>query len=373
MMKKLYKLFCFLFFAILVACGIATFGLEDMEFSENENRYLQKKPEFSTTSLKDGSFQKELETYLSDQFPFRNFSLEFACELKKVVGKTDINGVYLGKDGYYLQKISDADIDIENYKKNLERIELFLKNYKQINTSVLFVPTPETILEEKLPKYAKMYDSELLYKMAKELLTDAVFVDVREVLKENSDSYIYYRTDHHWTSYGAYLAYQRFCIENQMDYKSLEDCKFRVFSDDFLGTMYSKVLDKQAKPDCVEIADNIGKLEVSNEKGRISLYDENAALQKDKYQVFFGGNTGLITINSDNKNGKKLLVIKDSFANSFIPLLANQYETVLLIDPRYYPNSIETLMEDNSITDALFLYEIYNFSSDTSLLKLLPR
>jgi hypothetical protein len=371
-MKKLYKFFCFVFFAILIACGIATFCLEDIEFSENENRYLQKKPTLSITSLKEESFQKELESYLNDQFPLRNLSLEFTCELQKFVGETDINGVYLGKDGYYLQKISDADIDIENYKKNLERIELFIKNYTQINTSVLFVPTPGTILEEKLPKYAKMYDSESLYKMAKELLEGAVFVDVREVLKENSDSYIYYRTDHHWTSYGAYLAYQRFCIENQMDYKNLEDCKFSVFSDDFLGTMYSKVLDKQAKPDCVEIAKNIGNLEVFSEKGKISLYDEDAVLQKDKYQVFFGGNTGIVTITSDNKNGKKLLVIKDSFANSFVPLLASQYETVLLIDPRYYPNSIETLMEDNSITDALFLYEMYNFSSDTSLLKLLP-
>ncbi|KIR01934.1 hypothetical protein P261_00748 [Lachnospiraceae bacterium TWA4] len=347
-MKRLYVAFCLVIILMLASLGLATFALPDKDFSEYENRYLQQKP-----SLREEDFTKQLTDYLGDQFPFRISAHHLTYEIWRLLGKTDINGVYVGKNHYYFQKILDSDINEKRYQNNLLTIEKFIKSYPTINTTVMIVPTA---VNSEFPTYS----SEKLYDM----ISFPSFIDLRDKLKD------YYRTDHHWTLDGAYVGYREYCKEKNLIARSKEDFQFEIFSEDFLGTLYSKVVSNDAVSDTVKIAKNVGRVKVIADGKEIPLYDMDAKNKKDKYLVYFGGNHGVMTLTSANKNGKNLLVIKDSFANSFLPLIVDDYEKIIVIDPRYYSGNLEKILQKESYTDALFLYEMYNFSTDTALSRL---
>ena len=102
-----------------------------------------------------------------------------------------------------------------------------------------------------------------------------------------------------------------------------------------------------------------------------TLYELNFLNKKDKYSIFLNGNNPLVKIESSNKNGKNLLTIKDSFANSFAPFVANDFETVHMIDLRHFNMSVEEYIIDNNITDALVLYNTMNFAQDMNMLNLI--
>ncbi|MGN0512799.1 MAG: DHHW family protein [Lachnospiraceae bacterium] len=362
-------------FLVLIFGGTATgFFHKDRLFSETENRFLEQKPAITVKSFFEGKFATDYEKYITDQFFMRDNWIFIKTMAEMVVGKKDISGVYLSKDNYLLE--CHDDIDEEKAYKNADRMAAFVNRMAQEfgteHVSIMIVPTATSILSDKLPWMAPSFDQNTYIDYIKEK-TDGMFVDVRESLLSHKDEYIYYKTDHHWTSMGAYLAYRSFC--DAKGYSAFDEEAFDVelAADDFLGTIYSKInyakqsdemyIYKIKEPVKYHVEYNAG------EKESDSLFETEHLMTKDKYSVFLNGNNAVVTI--DTKGGKEdgdtLLVIKDSYAHCFVPFAANHYKKIVMIDLRYLKMPVSRVIEEYGITDVLVLYNTVHFAKDTNL------
>lgn len=369
------KLFVYAFAAMLAFTGVAVFAGGDRAFSENENRKLTVASDVVSADVLSGDFQKELTEYSSDQFPGRDFLTRLATEIKKKTGRKDIGGAYIGKDGFYFEKKLDKDIDLERFERNLKKVEKIALKYPEKKVTVMLVPESGSVYRNKLPDNAEIFNDDLMYEKADELLPSCRVINLKEQLKKESGKdggdNLYYRTDHHWTLAGAYEGYRALMGKK---------CTFAVeeVSDDFLGTLYSKVLDRSAEKtvaqggsrDIVSIPVIEDKIKVVADGKEMDLFDRSALNEKDKYKVYFGGNYGITVVGAEGSQaeGRKLTVIKDSFANSLVPLLMEDYEEIIMADMRYTSANIDMIAGDSD--EILFLYQLSNFAGDTSIAKL---
>ena len=145
-----------------------------------------------------------------------------------------------------------------------------------------------------------------------------------------------------------------------------------LVSEEFYGTLYSKVLDRSMKADVMYAASQVGDIKsvVCDGKEQDGIYDKKKLSTKDKYAYFFGGNYGELRVRMETESDRKLLVFKDSFANSMIPFLLQDYQEVIMIDLRYYRQSVAELLEKEDDAEILVLYEMSNFATDANLFKL---
>ena len=373
---------CFIAFVV----GISAAGLlqKDREFSPNENRYLAEAPEFSWEDVLDGRFQEKLEEYLRDQIWGRDRWITVKTAVQKAAGNTDIGGAYVGKDGYDFEKIVPEDVDDSQVQRNIVAVQDYFDvaagTISKDRLSFLLVPTSGLVMEDKLPKNARLFDQSAYIEQVQNAMQDYNFVDVREELCAKSDAYIYYRTDHHWTTEGAYIAYEKWCETTGMTAASKESLEQNVVAEDFRGSLYSKILNMDSAYDSIwiytpagESMDAVNACKVTvDEKESGVIYDVTKLAEKDKYAFFFGGNYGQVHIEGSpqQETGRNLLVVKDSFANSFVPLILNQYDNIYMVDLRYYNGDMESYLSEHGITDVLVLYNISNFISDKNLYKL---
>lgn len=359
---------------------IGTIFSADVSFSENENRYLQQKPEFSLANVLSGRFEEQTEKYLDDQIIGRDFWVGGMSEVSEKLGISDINGVYLCDGGRVVKRVSEADFDWERYRKNLHEVaqlkEGCLENDKELYA--MLVPTAAYVYRDELPKNAMRFDEDAAFAEAEEIL-DYSLIDLRDVMqaavkdgsaeKLSADGGVYFRTDHHWSGYGAYLGYCGFAEARGHDMQtevipSYEETEPLVISDDFYGTLYSKVLLSGLKKDSVETPKTALEAEYRvsfSGESYDSLYFDEYLAKKDKYAVFFGGNYDKVDIETGNGKGS-LLIIKDSFANSFVPYILSDYGKITMIDSRYYRGSAEELAQDYDAV--LVLYGIDNFAGE---------
>lgn len=371
-MKK-HSIFVVLFFLLLALGAGLTFGLPAKEFSDNENRYLTQMPQLSVDSVLSGDFQQELSGFLSDQVPLRDLWIGANTSIKKWLGRQEINGVYLGKDGYYFQQFTNDSYSASRKDAVFGLLEAFAgKTDAQV--TVMPVPTPGIVLADKLPANAPMYDADGVWQDLKQAVPSADVIDLREdfAAGATSQTQLYYKTDHHWTTQGAYLAYEAYCKKLGLGAKPLESFGLQQVSDSFYGTIYSKLLDDQAQPDAIWAATQLPELSIvfdDSETGT-SVYAEDFLEKKDKYAYFFGGNWGKVEINTPTDNGRKLLVIKDSFANCFVPYLLEDYEQIVMLDLRYFSGSVADVMAQQGTTEVLVMYEMTNLLTDTGIIKL---
>lgn len=367
-MKKNRTKFALLFFLSLLMLAIFTMVLPSKAFSDNENRPLAQKPHLSAASIQNGSVQSDLSAYLSDQVPFRDFWIKVSTTIKKLSGQKVINGVYLGDDHCYFQQFTESSYSTLRMAAVFRLIEVFLQQQDAL-AAVMLVPSPGTVLSNKLPSDAPYYDADVIFDTANQAISCPV-IDLRERFEAEAETaQLYYRTDHHWTGWGAYLAYQEYCLALE---KEPEVYKLEQVADGFRGTLYSKVLDIDADSDAIYAPTNIPKVRITYDDGTISEtpYRKDNLAQKDKYTYFFGGNYGMVTICTESKNPEKLLVIKDSFANSFVPFLFRDYSEIVMLDLRYFAGNVEEIIMQHEITQILFLYEVSNLLTDTSILNL---
>lgn len=370
-MKRIKVYFIVIVFAALALPGLIVWLSSDKTYSENENRVLQTRPEIAADKILSGELQDELTDFSSDQFVARDFWTETATRVKKLIGYKDIGGVFFGKDHYYFEKIEDKDISRSRYSQNVAFINRFIQSHDNLDSAVMLVPSPGIILSDKLPDGAELYNAAGMYAQAESMLKGTKFIDLRSALKDHASDYIYYRTDHHWTARGAYIAYQQYCEAKDLTVRKYEDFDMVGVSKDFYGTLYSKALDPAAVPDEIECPDNLPKVKVTYEgKEHDSIYVNEKLKTKDKYGVFFGGNYGEVVIDTQADNNKCLLVMKDSFANSMIPYLLNDYSRIVMVDLRYFRGSLEDEINNNNVTDLLFLYEMSDFAEDGNMYKL---
>lgn len=372
------KIFFYLFALLwlgLIICNLVT---PERKFSENENRFLAELPKYTNEKLINGEYMNGLDEYINDQFVFRDNWIGLKTMAERALLKLDINSVYFAKDNYLIEKHNKSEVSKEQAEKNKDRLTEFVEKYTEElgedRINVMLVPTASEILKDKLPPFATGYDQEAYINEVIESLPEGTFVDVRDVLNQHKDEYIYYRTDHHWTAFGAYYAYEKWAKEAGFTPLSREQFDITLGSDQFYGTLHSKV-NVNVEPDDIylyEIKKDMKYHLLYNLTDETdTLYDLSQLEGKDKYSVYMGGNNALVNVQTNNKNGRRLLVIKDSFAHSFVPLAVNHYEETFMIDFRYFNGGVEEFVEENKITDVLVLYNTMNFVKDKNLIKLI--
>lgn len=373
--KNIYNLTMVLMLIIfLFGMPVSYMLTPDREFSESENRVLSKKPEFTFEEVSSGRFTSNFEKYVSDQIPIRDLWINIKSGAEKLIGKKDNNGVYLGTDGYLLQMFSKPNLNIIN--KNVEGINSFAEANPDTNKFFMLVPNSVKVLEDKLPRFASPQDQLKYIEGVKESLNrDVNFIDIYDTLVSKKNEYIYYKTDHHWTTLGAYYGYERLgsamgFIPNSEDFYNIK----RV-TEDFYGTLYSKGGFRNIEPDSIELYTPKKNEEVElwyydNEAKADSLYKMENLSKKDKYTVFQDGNHSIIKISTNNSSGKKLVIIKDSYANSLVPFLIDHYSQIYMVDLRYYYDDINEFIKENAIDDALLIYNANTFFEDESISKI---
>ena len=342
-MKIRARVMTIVFVLIVATIAIVNAAMPKKDFSENENRVLAEFPKLTWESLFVGTptvdetgretkqiWTTDFETYISDHFMFRDQWVGLKSLVELGAQKKDSGGVYFAKDGYLIEQFWSYDYG--RFQGNLTAAKEFsqkVQNRFGIEVKAMIVPTANDILKDKLPLFAPEVDQQELIAQMKEALPG--FIDVTDALSAHKDEDIFYKTDHHWTSLGVYYAYQEFCKEMGIEQKPLSWYQSEVLSDQFLGTTYSKA---------------------------------------NLYSAFLNGNQAITKITTGNKNGKKLLIVKDSYANSFAPFAVNDYEEVHMIDLRAYRQSTMDYMEKNGITDVLLLYNVQNFTEDSNVYQL---
>lgn len=348
---------------ILLGLSVGSFFLTpDRAFSENENRYLQLTPKLSWDTVMSGDFMEDMEEYTSDQIVFRDLWTATRSLLQRAEGKEDISGTYLGAEGRYFAKVTEDSFNRAGLEKNAGYIrEFFAASGKSCRA--LIVPSPAGVLRDMLPENAPYYDEAGAFERLDAALGGSL-LDVRETLADVEDPY--YHTDHHWTTMGAQAAYRRWA---EVTGHAVREDALVCATEEFRGTLYSKVLQPDSVYDSVYYAPEITAESVVCDGKDGTLYDGDALTRKDKYELFLGGNYGQCVITTGTENGKHLLLVKDSFANSFVPFLLGDYETVTMIDLRYFRGSMAELAAESD--DILVLTEITNLAASGDYFKLM--
>lgn len=390
--KHMELLYVLLVIGALAAGGTAIFALPQRSYSEAENRYLTTMPELSVEGILSGEVQRDLTEAASDQFPARDTWMQTATTSQYLLYHREINDVYVGKDHYLFDKVLDSDLSGKNYRTNLGYVTA-MKAAADADVSVMLIPSPGTVLTDQLPTRAVLYDP-LPYEALGEQMCEADSVrwvqtkDALERAQRDSFDQIYFCTDHHWTTKGAYVGAQTYLETQGISIAEQDSFDVQTMSEDFYGTLYSKVAglpsvraDKlelpQALPEDLVIetdgapADALGADGEKTVPELNGIYDLSKLDMKDKYAVYFGGNYGKITIKNPQAPEKgALLMIKDSYANSMVPYLLDHYAQITMIDLRYYNESVPELVAEGW-DQVLVCYEMSNFIKDRNLFKLI--
>ncbi len=371
-MKKILQYPLLLVFCLFIlTLSLANILKPDRSFSELENRYLEKRPSFSIKSFLNSTFSSKYESYLNDQFIFRDGWITLKSVSESALGKTENNGIIYSKDSYLFEKLLTSEET--QLQKNLNALQIFLQNYPG-DATVGIVPSSYEILRNKLPAGLENVDqAEAINRIYQTVGNGTVTtLPLLEALQNHKEEYIYYRTDHHWTTLGAYYGYEAYCLEKGLEPALLNFPAKEV--EDFYGTYFSKAKLHSAQSDTITyyeipIAEMTADLEEKE-----GLYQVEQFSKRDKYAAFLYGNHGLTVIRSEHfdktEHPKRLLVIKDSFANCLVPFLTQNYDEITVIDLRHFSIKISSFLDGQEFDDTLILYNYLNFSNDTNLYKL---
>ena len=352
-----------IFCAVFLLGSIFTFVLPDKDFSENENTSLTTLSYVFSGNVVDNLFSGELfdraANYFRHQFPLRDKMLELKAFTDMALVRYETNGVIYGADGYLIPREDNASTAFVG--GNAAAINSLLEAFEMDGTDALFalVPRPCDVLEKYYPS---AYSGAPLEKVREIILDTAPALDLKPALKSAADKgeYVYYKTDHHWTSYGAYLAYCEIMRGFGLSPLPIESFEREVVSTEFFGTSWSSVMSPSVQPDTVEFfvckdAPELVTEIVYENRTFDGIYDRSALDKKDKYLAFMGGNYGLAKVTAKNgESREKLLIVKDSYANSTVQFFAAHYDLVI-VDPRYYKESVYELAKEENADRVLIL------------------
>lgn len=360
------KLITIIFCATLAA-GIGTsILLPDKYYSENEKRTLKQLPAISADKVFSGKFGDEIEKYLADQFPARNGWVTLKTLSERTLGKRESGGVYFAEDGYLIEV--HKTLNNRQLTANIAAVKKLSDRLGEQGTElrVMLVPTAADILSDKLPAFAPNVDQNAVIEYARKQGLNVV--DVSPALREHSGEYIYYKTDRHWTSLGAYYAYSAWQSACGRPYSPLPEWQTETLCDNFRGTTYSKVNYPFAPYDEITAYYKTLDREVNYNSGSYtadSIYERKYLDGSDQYAVFLNSNQAETVIHGGG-NGR-LLIVKDSYANTFAQFTADDFEETHLIDMRFFRGSVTEYAAEHGITEALVLYNIPNFANDTGI------
>jgi len=339
----------------------------DRVFSESENRVLTEKPEFSKEALLEGDYTSEYETYVTDQFIGRDKWIAVKTMWDIFLQKQTINGVYLAEDNYLIEQHKPENYPPELVEKKLALLEKLVERW---DAKVMLVPTADNVLKKQLPDNAPYFNQGDFLAKVEERIGTEHYIDVYSALLRRADEEIYYRTDHHWTSLGAFYGYAEW-LKNVGEVPSISHVNRReAVTEEFLGTLHSRInLPMEGEKIEYFYDTESYPVTIKYENGRVtdSFYEEKYLDTKNKYGFFLDDNHAFIEIKTGNENQKTLFVIKDSYANCTIPLLAQHYETVYVLDLRYFNGRLFQFMETYEAEkdmDVLLLYNCIHFLED---------
>ena len=365
-MKKYPLTYIFIFIIFLIF--IVDIIKPDRKFSELENRNLKQHVSFNIKDFISGDFSSEYEKYINDQFLARDSWIDLKSRSEYLLGKVENNGIIYGENGYLFEKYNTLDEDRLN--DNIEALNQFQSKYKN-KVITIMVPNSYEVYKEFLPIGAGLINQEIYIDKIYDNLRESTKLDVLSIMKENKEKYIYYKTDHHWTTEGAYLVYLKMMDSMGYTPKTLLEFGERNQVDNFYGTYYSRAKLFNAQSDVITFYEVPNISMTIESESYNSLYDYSYFNTRDKYSAFLRGNNALTVIkNKENTNGKKILVIKDSFGNSLVPFLSSSFEEVHIIDLRAFMYKISDYIEKNNFDNIAVLYNFINFSKDTNIIKL---
>ena len=392
------KLMIALFSIVLLAVPIVTLALPKQERSENENRTLKDLPTLVDsnklnkaenladviksvkwsyiTERKNPSYMDDIETYLSDHLAGRELWVVASNKMERLAGKQEINEVFTSDDRM-IQVFKEYNE--ETVSASLEAIDIFAAKFPDVPMYFMLAPTSQEIYSSLMPSYGGYLSEKAFIEGCYGKTENLTPIDCLSFLSGHRDEYIYYRTDHHWTSLGAYYAYA--AAARQLGYNAygLNAFNIETASSSFRGTLFSKTLDSTVTPDSIDyyhLASNEPTVKMTVFDGREqteydSLYVRDYLAIKDKYSSFTGSNSPLITIETDVDNGKSLLLIKDSYAHSLVPFLSKHYSKITMVDMRYINVGLDYFsINVNDYSQVLISYNVISFAGDQNLPKL---
>ncbi|MEE1218488.1 MAG: DHHW family protein [Ruminococcus sp.] len=360
------------FLIFIFGMGIWFIFAPKSDYSSNEKRYLQEFPEVSLDKVTSGEFGTDFESFFADQFPSRDMWVGFNAYYSLYTGNNGANGVYNCNNGYLINKPVSAE---NNLDKNIDVICDFASKCT-VPVSMMLVPSTGYVANDVLPTIHNSYNDDSYFdNISKKLANNKIsFVDLRSAFKNehSSGNQLYYKTDHHWTTSGAYVGYMELC--KQLGINAVEKKNFKIEQyDNFYGTTFSTSGFWNTQPDKIEVWKNPNNTEDNisvkiteglNTTEYNTMYFYDHLKNDDKYPVFVDGNHALTEITNTNATGGTILMIKDSFSHSIAPFLAENYSKVIMVDMRYYKDKMSTIIEKENPEQILFMYGIDNLATD---------
>lgn len=377
MKKKAHKIVTVaLFAAILIIIPVLTFVFmpsDPRPFSENENRYLSAFPNVTFDNFKNEKLMTGIEDWFSDRLFGREQWIKLKNSTERLIGKTEVNGIFTSDD-----RMIEVwkGFDSEYIGLHMNALNKFSEKYPDKQMYFLLAPTSQEIYSGLFPASAPIGSQTELLEYCRDSLKTMQTINVIPTLKMHADDYIYYRTDHHWTTFGAYLAY--YDAAKAMGFKPSELGEYDIehASSSFRGTLYSKTLDDSVTPDIMDYYHLKGEKPVrltvndgSSVKKYDSLYFREYLDVKDKYSSFLGPNTPYMDIET-GIDGPSLLIFKDSYAHSLIPFLTAHYGRITVLDLRLIQNGYSSYAKPENYDQVMFIYNAITFSSSKDVRKL---
>ena len=343
------------------------------EFSESENRYLASRPALSLSALSDGSFMQQFELYTEEQLPLRDELIKLKAVTGGLMLKDENNGIACGRNGYLFEKLVCTN---EQLSKNKAAVINFAKQADR-DINVCIIPNSCEILKDLTPEgFPNVSQKEYIDEFYKELsgYDKVSTTDMFDMLSEHKSEYIYYRTDHHWTTQGAYYGYLKLCADMGLEAVGIEElAPLRIDIPGFFGTYYSKYRGMGVDADTLTYFDiPVASFEAGG-KAYDTMYDEDKLDTYDKYAMFMHGNEGLsVAVPADDGRARRqeLVLFKDSYSNCLVPFLTYNYDRITIVDLRYYPGSVKELLAGHPDSDVLIMYNFMHFNEDNHFYRL---
>ncbi len=370
-------MFCIILFGLFFI-NLAT---PDKAVSEMENKTLQQLPTIDFSKVTSANAITTLNNYFSDYSDYAKDQITgrdaliaaYSFVETTVFQKTDIGQIYLGdEDMMFTKTVELLSSEETTYPNNVDALVALGEAYPDL-VSAIIAPTSALIYADNVPDNAPMLDMDAMIDevVAAGEAAGVNMVDVRDTLTEHQDEYIYYRTDHHWTTLGAYYAYEAYC--ESLGLTPFDTSEYNAVEvTDFYGTHYSKARTWDAVADTLTYYELDNPLTIYNIYGAntveisevTSIYNYDSFDAYDKYAAFMQGNPSYSSLAGDGEGS--ILVLKDSYANCFMPYLIANYAQIDIIDYRFYAYGLDTLIEANGYEQILVLYNIESFKSDAT-------
>lgn len=374
-MKRFYSVFGFVFLLLLAGAAALHLMLPDLAYSETEKRNLAGAPVLSAERVFDGRAMTDMEDYAADQFPLRAFWMRTRMNLLQAEGVRVNEGVVLLSDGSLAESFTGWDEEL--LEKLTGAIGRFAAEHEFRAVYLLPVPTKSGLYPELFPDYVtrapqRLYADRLKEELRRDVTVLDAFAPLAGMKEEGGQ--VYFLTDHHWTQDAARRVFEENAAVTGWKTGSWSH---GTVSNGFLGSLAAKsgftpsLTDSLSAWKADDGSDEVLVMHVAGEGSTVGFYDYDALQRSDRYEFYLGTNEPELVIRTFADTDDTLLILKDSYANAFIPFLAGSYKTITVVDPRYYAEPLDMLLMEDDYTDVLILYNIQTLSQDSHLLQLL--